>query len=87
MMLLRNIKDARIIYIKGILFLMLGLLALILLLLLYPDIKVFILVLISIWSFARFYYFAFYVIEHYVDSKYKYSGLWSFVVYLFRKGK
>jgi hypothetical protein len=35
------------------------------------------------------YYFAFYVIEHYVDEEYKFSGLWSFIMYLCRgrKGK
>jgi hypothetical protein len=42
------------------------------------------LLVISVWSFCRFYYFAFYVIEHYVDSGYRFSGLWSFAVYLLR---
>ena len=31
-----------------------------------------------IWCFCRFYYFAFYVIERYVDPGYKFSGLGSF---------
>ena len=34
-----------------------------------------------IWSFCRFYYFAFYVIEKYVDPAYRFSGLISFVRY------
>jgi hypothetical protein len=38
---------------------------------------------ISVWCFCRFYYFAFYVIEHYVDPAYKFSGLWSFAKYFF----
>lgn len=37
---------------------------------------------IMIWAFARAYYFAFYVIEHYVDGKYRFSGLMSFLKYL-----
>ncbi len=41
--------------------------------------------LICIWSFCRCYYFAFYVIEHYVDSGYRFSGLGSFVKYWWRK--
>jgi hypothetical protein len=40
---------------------------------------------LAVWAFSRFYYFAFYVIEHYVDPGYKFAGLGSFVVYLFRK--
>ncbi|HXY37070.1 MAG TPA: hypothetical protein VEI07_22775 [Planctomycetaceae bacterium] len=36
----------------------------------------------AIWSFSRFYYFAFYVIEKYVDSSYRFAGLPSFARYL-----
>lgn len=43
-----------------------------------------VLLALTIWSFCRFYYFAFYVIEKYVDSKYKFSGLISFARYLAR---
>jgi len=39
----------------------------------------------ALWSFCRFYYFAFYVIEHYVDPGWRFSGLWSFFLYLLRK--
>jgi hypothetical protein len=38
-----------------------------------------------VWSFCRFYYFAFYVIEHYVDPSYRFSGLLSFALYLIQK--
>jgi hypothetical protein len=67
---------------KGILFLVVGLLAAALLILEQPTLKVGVLTAISIWCFCRFYYFAFYVIEHYVDPGYRFSGLWSFAVYL-----
>ena len=50
-----------------------------------PSLKVTLLLGIAIWCFARAYYFAFYVIEHYVDPSYKFAGLWSFVRYLLRK--
>jgi hypothetical protein len=36
---------------------------------------------IAIWAFARAYYFAFYVIEPYIDPHFRYAGLWSFVRY------
>jgi hypothetical protein len=42
---------------------------------------------VAVWSFARFYYFAFYVIEHYVDPGYRFAGLWDFVRYLLRRRK
>jgi hypothetical protein len=40
---------------------------------------------LAIWSFARAYYFAFYVIEHYIDPDFKFAGLWAFAQYLARK--
>ena len=68
--------------VKGILFLLLGLAAATLLVLEHPGWKVALLLALAVWCFCRFYYCAFYVIEHYVDSSYKFSGLWSFVRYL-----
>ncbi len=40
---------------------------------------------VAIWSFCRFYYFAFYVIEKYVDPGYRFAGLSSFALYLVGK--
>lgn len=39
------------------------------------------------WSFCRAYYFAFYVLERYVDPGFKFSGLGAFVAYLVRRRK
>jgi hypothetical protein len=64
------------------LFLFLGLLAAALLLFEYPTPKVAVLLTLTVWSFCRFYYFAFYVIEHYVDRSYRFSGLLSLIRYL-----
>ena len=74
---------------KGVLFLLVGILAAALVILEQPSWRIVLLLALSIWCFCRFYYFAFYVIEKYVDPGYKFSGLWSFVGYLFknRKGK
>jgi hypothetical protein len=38
-----------------------------------------------VWAFCRVYYFAFYVIEKYVDPSFKFSGLGSAVKYLLTK--
>jgi hypothetical protein len=67
---------------KGFLFLLLGVFAVTLLLLLHPEWRVALLLGIAVWSFCRFYYFAFYVIEKYVDSSFRFAGLSSFVRYL-----
>jgi len=73
------------ILIKGGLFLALGLLAGALLLIQHPTFFAGLLLITTIWAFCRFYYFAFYVIEHYVDANYRYAGLVSFARYLIRK--
>jgi hypothetical protein len=67
---------------KGLLFLLLGIVAATLLVLENPTQKVVLLLALAVWCFCRAYYFAFYVIEKYVDSSYKFSGLCSFVKYM-----
>ena len=79
---MKDLTDARWIKLKGILFLIVGLLASALLLIEHLEIKTAVLLAIAVWCFCRFYYFAFYVIEHYVDPGYRFSGLWSFARYL-----
>jgi hypothetical protein len=69
---------------KGLLFLFIGIVAVILLFLNSPTLKTAALLAVAIWSFCRFYYFAFYVIEKYVDPGCKFSGLISFARYWFR---
>jgi hypothetical protein len=72
---------------KGILFLLIGLVAAALVLLDNPKWSTGLLLALAIWSFCRFYYFAFYVIEKYVDARYKFSGLYSFAKYFFQRRK
>ena len=78
---MKDLTDTRWIKVKGILFLLVGILASTLLMLEAPTFKIAVFLAVAIWCFCRFYYFAFYVIEHYVDSGYRFSGLWSFVRY------
>ncbi len=80
-----DITSKKIIAVKGTLFLLLGILSGTLLILDRPTITTLLLLLITIWSFARFYYFMFYVITNYVDSDYKYSGFISFIRYWLSK--
>lgn len=70
---------------KGLLFLFIGIAAFVLLFLDSPTLRTAVLLAMAIWSFCRAYYFAFYVIEKYVDPTYKFSGLISFARYLFQR--
>jgi hypothetical protein len=79
-----DIKNPRLLYAKGALFVLGGVMAAGLILVERPTIKVALLLAIAIWCFARAYYFAFYVIEHYIDPGYKFAGLWAFIRYLCR---
>ena len=80
-----DIQSPRLLYLKAGLLLAVGLLASGLLIAEHPSGKVVFLLTLAVWGFARAYYFAFYVIEHYVDPGFKFAGLGSFVVYLMRK--
>ena len=76
-----DIKNPKLIWAKGVLFLFLGVIASVLLLLQAPNFTVALLLCISVWAFCRAYYFAFYVIQNYVDPGYQFAGLVSFVQY------
>lgn len=82
---MKDLTDPRWIKLKGMLFLLIGVASAVLLILEMPTLKVGVLLAISIWCFCRFYYFAFYVIQHYVDPGYRFSGLWSFACYLLKR--
>lgn len=77
-----DIKDPRLLYFKGALFLATGVLAAGLLLAESPSFRTAALLGLAIWSFCRAYYFAFYVIEKYVDPSFRFAGLADFLRYL-----
>ena len=79
-----DIKNPRLLYAKAGLFLLLGLAAAALILLDHPSWTAALLLAVAIWAFARAYYFAFYVIEHYIDRDFKFSGLLAFLRYLLK---
>jgi hypothetical protein len=82
---MRELKSSRWIVAKGLLFLILKLLCAALLALEYRSLRSAGLLVVAIWCFCRFYYFAFYVIERYVDPSYRFSGLVSFARYVFQR--
>ena len=80
-----EITNPRLLKLKGLLFLLLGGLSAACLLGLAPDWRIAVLLLICVWSFARFYYFGFYVLRHYADPDFRYSGLLHLLRYLLAK--
>ncbi len=77
-----DLKNHTVIIAKGFLFLLLGCLVSTILLLRIPSFTNALLHFTAIWAFCRFYYFAFYVIQNYVDPQYRFSGLLAFIQYL-----
>jgi len=82
---MRDLTSARWIYLKAGLLLFLGVFAGGLLLWESPGWRTLFLLAVCVWGLARAYFFAFYVVEHYVDPAYKFSGLGSFLLYLIRR--
>jgi len=80
-----NIKNSKLIWLKGCLFLLIGIASSVLLFFEAPTLRVGLLLALTIWGFCRAYYFAFYVIERYVDPNYRFSGLISFIAYALQR--
>ncbi len=76
-----DLQNPRLIWMKGGLMLVVGLLATSLLLYEAKSLRVALLHGLAVWGFCRSYYFAFYVIQHYVDPQYKFAGLIDFMRY------
>ena len=81
---MKELKNPGWIKAKAFLFLFLGLLAATLLVSERPTLRTALLLVLTVWAFCRFYYFAFYVLERYVDSSFRFSGLGSLARYLLR---
>lgn len=77
-----DLKSPRVICIKAVLFLVSGLMAAILLVIQNYHWETVFLLSVTVWSFCRLYYFLFYVVEHYVDPQFKYSGLIPMLTYM-----
>lgn len=62
-----DITNPKLLYLKAGLFVFTGVLAAGLLVWEHPEWKTVLLLAVAVWSFARAYYFAFYVVQHYID--------------------
>jgi hypothetical protein len=82
---MKDLSNPRWMWVKALLFITLGAACAVLVYLENPAWRTILFLGLIIWSFCRVYYFAFYVIEKYVDPSYKFSGLYSFVKYLLQR--
>ena len=82
---MRDLTSPRLLYLKAILFLLLGGLAAVLLLTDSPHLRTAALLAVCVWAFSRAYYFAFYVLERYVDPPQRFSGVLQLIHSLLRR--
>ncbi|MBX3378062.1 MAG: hypothetical protein KF678_13780 [Phycisphaeraceae bacterium] len=80
-----DLKSARLMYVKAFLLVGIGVLAATLILIETRSWRIAALLAAAIWGFCRSYYFAFYVIERWIDPKFKFAGLGAFAAYLIRR--
>ena len=82
-----DLRNPKWMYLKAALLLAIGVLCFALVWMGNPTSATAIYLALMIWAFARAYYFAFYVVEKYIDESYRFSGLISFIRYLLARGK
>src|SRR3954464_4000672 len=81
MKLTDDIRSERLLYAKAGLFAIAGLMACVTLVLDHPTLRTAVLLAVAVFCCCRAYYFAFYVIEKYIDPSYRFAGLLSLVTY------
>tara|TARA_B100000212_G_scaffold328674_1_gene293144 strand:- start:735 stop:998 length:264 start_codon:yes stop_codon:yes gene_type:complete len=82
---MKDINKVWLLYLKAFLLFLTGFISSILLVVLNFNVKTIVLLLLAIWGFCRAYYFAFYVIQHYIDPTFRYSGLIDFAKYKMKR--
>jgi hypothetical protein len=82
---MQDLQSTRAMWLKGWLFLLIGLMSAGLLLIENWSWRTALLLVLCVWGFSRAYYFAFYVIERWVDPGYKFSGLGHFFTYAWQR--
>ena len=70
---------------KGVMFLGIAILTAALILLEMPSLNVAACLGLLVWASCRFYYFLFYLLEHYEDPSMRYAGLWDLILGMKRR--
>ena len=82
-----DLKSKKWIVAKGVMFFGITALTAGLILLEMPSLRVAAYLVLLVWAACRFYYFLFYVLEHYVDPTMRYAGLWDLMLCMKRRQK
>ena len=80
-----DLKSPRLMYAKAGLLLVAGMMAAAGILLEIPSWRVAVLLGIAVWAFCRAYYFMFYVIERWIDPKFRFAGICGAVAYMVKQ--
>jgi hypothetical protein len=80
-----DLKSKKWIVAKGVMFFGIAVFTAALILLEMPSFNVAVYLLLLVWASCRFYYFLFYVLEHYVDPTMRYAGLWDLMLGMKRR--
>ena len=80
-----DLRAPGLMYLKAVLFVVIGLMSAGMLLWDSSHVRTAVLLALAIWASARAYYFAFYVIERYIDPSYRFAGLFSAVRYVIKR--
>jgi hypothetical protein len=81
----RDLRSPNLIVLKGLLLLVLAVLAGVTLIARHPDLVDTMLLVITVWAACRFYFCTFYVIGGWVDPVYRFDGLLSFAIWCGRR--
>ena len=82
---MKTLTSPEMLYLKATLFVVAGVTAASLVFVRQPTLQTGVLLIVAVWAFCRAYYFAFYVVERYVDRSYRFSGLFSFLLYVWAR--
>jgi hypothetical protein len=77
---MRDLKSTKWIVAKGFMFAGIALATAALIFIEMPSLKVAVLLALLVWASCRFYYFLFYVLQHYVDRTMRYAGLFDLLM-------
>jgi hypothetical protein len=79
---MQDLQNPKWMFLKAGLFLVIGMISVASILAEQPTLRAGLCLALAIWAFCRAYYFAFYVIERYIDPRFKFSGLFAAVKFL-----
>ena len=80
-----DLKSKKWIVAKGVMFFGIATLTAALIILEMSSLTVAAYLVLLVWASCRFYYFLFYVLEHYVDPTMRYAGLWDLMLGMKRR--